>query len=71
MTSPIGSFVVDIRTGRVGRLMGEVGPRLLLRPVGGGREWECEPPQVRPATAAERISATTAYVNARSRGELP
>ncbi|UYQ62036.1 hypothetical protein [Streptomyces peucetius] len=68
---PIGSYVVDTRTGRVGRLMGEAGPFLSLRPVGGGREWECAPDSVRPATAAERISATTAYVNARSRGELP
>ncbi|MEU4497444.1 hypothetical protein AB0F96_29350 [Streptomyces sp. NPDC023998] len=71
MTHPIGSYVVDIRTGRVGRLMGEAGPRLMLRPVGGGREWECVPHEVRPATAVERISATTAYVNARSRGEIP
>ncbi|MFK4222610.1 hypothetical protein [Streptomyces sp. NPDC019890] len=71
MRHPIGSYVVDIRTGRVGRLMGEAGPRLMLRPVGGGREWECVPDGVRPATAVERISATTAYVNARSRGEIP
>ncbi|MFI1399873.1 hypothetical protein [Streptomyces sp. NPDC020681] len=71
MTPPIGSYVVDIRTGKVGRFMGETGARLRLRPVGGGREWECDPDKVRPATAAERISATTAYVNARSRGELP
>ncbi|MGW1495206.1 hypothetical protein [Streptomyces sp. NPDC002402] len=70
MTGPIGTYVVDMRTGRVGRLMGEAGPRLLLRPVGGGREWECEPDAVRLATAVERISATTAYVNARSRGEV-
>jgi hypothetical protein len=70
VTLPVGSYVVDIRTGQVGRLMGEAGARLLLRPVGGGREWECEPDAVRPATAAERISATTAYVNARSRGEV-
>ncbi|MEU0369522.1 hypothetical protein ABZ070_04525 [Streptomyces sp. NPDC006283] len=67
---PIGSYVVDTRTGRVGRLMGEAGPRLSLRPVGGGREWECAPDAVRPATIAEQISATTAYVNARSRGEV-
>ncbi|WP_328400785.1 hypothetical protein OHS70_25250 [Streptomyces sp. NBC_00390] len=68
---PVGSYVVDTRTGRVGRLMGEAGPRLSLRPVGGGLEWECAPDTVRPATDVERISATTAYVNARSRGELP
>ncbi|WP_302851754.1 hypothetical protein [Streptomyces lunaelactis] len=42
----------------------------MLRPVGGGRERECEPDAVLLATAAERISATTAYVNARSRGEV-
>lgn len=68
---PVGTYVVDMSTGRVGRLMGEAGPSLSLRPVGGGREWECAPESVRPATAAERISATTAYVNARSRGEMP
>jgi hypothetical protein len=71
VTPPIGSYVVDIRTGRVGRLVGRSGASLRLRPVGGGRVWECEADQARPATAAERISATTAYVNARSRGELP
>ncbi|GGT17856.1 MULTISPECIES: hypothetical protein [Streptomyces] len=70
MTVPIGTYLVDTRTGRVGRFMGEAGPWLSLRPVGGGREWECSPDHVRPATAAERISATTAYVNARSRGEV-
>jgi hypothetical protein len=71
VTAPIGTYLVDVCTGRVGRLVDEAGPYLLLRPVGGGREWECEPDMVRPATAAERISATTAYVNARSRGEVP
>lgn len=71
MTPPIGSYVVDIRTGRVGRLVGRSASSLRLRPVGGGREWECEPEKVRAATAAERISAVTAYANARSRGEVP
>jgi hypothetical protein len=68
----IGSYVVDIRTGRVGRLVGEAGPQQLrLSPVGGGREWECAADKVRPATTAERLSAATAYANARSRGEVP
>ncbi len=71
MTLPIGSYVVDTHTGRVGRLVGESGSSLSVRPVGGGQAWECEPEQVRPATTAERISATTAYVNARSRNKLP
>ncbi|MCK8676936.1 hypothetical protein [Streptomyces lichenis] len=53
------------------RLMGQVGPYVQLRPLGGGREWDCPPDGVRRATDAERISAATAYVNARSRGEVP
>lgn len=71
MNLPIGSYVVEIRTGRVGRVMGNEGPYLQLRPVGGGREWDAEPEGLRAATAAERLSAATAHVNARSRGEVP
>ncbi|GAA2477169.1 hypothetical protein [Streptomyces gobitricini] len=71
MTLPVGSYVVDVRNGRVGRVMGHVGPYLQLRPIGGGREWDCPPDGTRPATDAERIRAATAYVNARSRGEVP
>ncbi|MEV3991132.1 hypothetical protein AB0J57_19705 [Streptomyces sp. NPDC049837] len=71
MSLPVGSYVVDVRSGRVGRVMGHVGPYLQLRPVGGGREWDCPPDGVRRATDAERISAVTAYANARSRGEVP
>ncbi|WP_267245102.1 hypothetical protein [Streptomyces sp. PR69] len=66
-----GAYVVDVRTGTVGRYVGQAGQALRLRPVGGGREWVCTPEKVRPATAAERISAKTAYENARSRGEVP
>jgi hypothetical protein len=51
--------------------MGHEGPYVQLRPLGGGREWECAPEVVRAATAAERLSAATAYANARSRGEVP
>ncbi|MFC8915698.1 hypothetical protein ACGF5F_10955 [Streptomyces sp. NPDC047821] len=71
MSLPVGSYVVDVRNGRVGRVMGHVGPYLQLRPIGGGREWDCPPEGVRRATDAERISAATSYVNARSRGEVP
>ncbi|GGU08068.1 MULTISPECIES: hypothetical protein [Streptomyces] len=68
---PIGSYVVEIRTGRVGTVMGHEGPYLQLRPLGGGREWDCEPEGVRAATVSERLSAATAHANARSRGEVP
>nr|WP_251060379.1 hypothetical protein [Streptomyces sp. ISL-100] len=54
---------------RIGEVMGAEGPYLHLRPLGGGREWDAEPGRVRPATAAERLSAAVAAANAVSRGE--
>ncbi|NEY31583.1 hypothetical protein GTU99_05100 [Streptomyces sp. PRKS01-65] len=71
MKPPVGSYVVDTRTGRLGIVMGHEGPYVQLRPYGGGREWDAEPSAVRHATQAERISVATAYANARSRGEVP
>ncbi|MER5882330.1 hypothetical protein ABT160_00715 [Streptomyces sp. NPDC001941] len=71
MVLPVGSYVVELRTGRVARVMGHEGPYVQLRPFGGGREWDCPPEGVRIATTAERLSAATAYANARSRGEVP
>ncbi|MFI6932968.1 hypothetical protein [Streptomyces sp. NPDC050287] len=71
MKPPRGSYVVDTRTGRVGIVMGHEGPYVQLRPLGGGREWDAGPDAVRRATPAERLSAATAYANARSRGEVP
>ncbi|MFD1657073.1 hypothetical protein ACFSL4_02195 [Streptomyces caeni] len=71
MRPPIGAYAVDVRTGRVGVVMGHEGPYVQLRPYGGGREWDAEPGAVRIATPTERLSAATAYANARSRGEVP
>lgn len=66
-----GTLMVDVGHGdRVGEFQGAVGPYWSLRPIGGGPEWEAAPERVRPATGAERLSARTAYENARSRGEL-
>ncbi|AJC58461.1 MULTISPECIES: hypothetical protein [Streptomyces] len=65
----VGAYVIDTRDGRVGEVMGREGARLRLRPVGGGREWECAPGATRCATAGERLRAETRYANARSRGE--
>jgi len=67
----IGSYVMDTRTGKVGLVMGHEGPYVQLRSYGGGREWDAAPNALRPATPAERLSAATAYANARSRGEVP
>ncbi|WP_210589474.1 hypothetical protein [Streptomyces sp. GESEQ-35] len=71
MKPPVGSYVVDGGSGRLGIVMGHEGPYVQLRPYGGGKEWDAEPGVVRRATPAERLSAATAYANARSRGEVP
>ncbi|MEU6224035.1 hypothetical protein [Streptomyces sp. NPDC047042] len=45
---------------------------MLLRPLGGGREWEAAPADVRPATPAEQLSAKVRAANdqaARNRAE--
>lgn len=67
----IGAYVMDGHTGKVGVVMGHEGPYVQLRSYGGGREWDAAPDGLRPATPAERLSAATAYANARSRGEVP
>ncbi|WP_394434298.1 hypothetical protein [Streptomyces sp. SGAir0957] len=71
MKPAIGTYAVDMSTGRVGRVMGHEGPYVQLRPFGGGREWDCAPDIVREATTTERLRAATAYANRRSRGEVP
>ncbi|MEU2992715.1 hypothetical protein ACPCAJ_32515 [Streptomyces griseoincarnatus] len=68
---PAGTVVVDERTGRTGVVMDHVGPYLQLRPVGGGREWDALPARVRTASSAERLRASVAAVNARSRALPP
>ncbi|CCK30179.1 hypothetical protein BN159_5800 [Streptomyces davaonensis JCM 4913] len=57
MKPPVGSHVVDTRSGRIGVVMGHEGPYVQLRPYGGGREWDAAPEAVRQATSAERAGA--------------
>ncbi|GAA4560125.1 hypothetical protein GCM10023097_73650 [Streptomyces collinus] len=71
MKPPVGAYVVDTRSGRIGIVMGHEGPYVQLRPYGGGREWDADPGAVRHATPAERLHVATAYADARSRGEVP
>ncbi|MBX9392830.1 hypothetical protein K4749_04315 [Streptomyces sp. TRM72054] len=52
-------------------MMGFEGPYVQLRPVGGGREWDAKPENLKPVTVSEGLSAAVAAANARSRGELP
>lgn len=62
----VGALVVDAALDRVGVLMGEVGGRVQLRPVGGGLEWDAMPDEVRPATAYDELRARVGQANADS-----
>jgi len=61
-----GTLVYDARTNKVGEYRGKAGPYAMLRPVGGGREWEADPGAVRPATPEERLTASVKAANSRS-----
>ncbi len=63
----IGEPAVDRATGRVGIVMGEVGGRVQLRPIGGGIEWEALPAQVVPPGTREELSTRLAVRNRHSR----
>ena len=65
----LGDTVRDAGSGRIGRVMGFVGPFVQLRPVGGGREWDARPERLMPVTRTEALSEGVARSNARSRRE--
>ncbi|WRY98293.1 hypothetical protein OG250_27815 [Streptomyces sp. NBC_00487] len=65
----VGDVVRDAGTGRIGRVMGFVGPYVQLRPVGGGQEWDARQERLKPVTRSEALSEGVARSNARSRGE--
>ncbi|MFF4962213.1 hypothetical protein [Streptomyces sp. NPDC001222] len=62
-----GALLYDPATGKVGAYQDRSGPYALLRPVGGGREWQADPAALRPATARERLSAGVTAANERTR----
>ncbi|MDF4253902.1 MULTISPECIES: hypothetical protein [Streptomyces] len=64
---PAGAFAVDVRTGRVGQVMGREGPYVQLRPPGGGCEWDVPPDAVRPARVSEELRARVTDLNWQSR----
>lgn len=49
-----GAFVMDIRKGRIGQVVGGTASRLQLRRPGGGSEWEVPFANLRLATREER-----------------
>lgn len=62
-----GAIVYDPATRSVGEYQDRSGPYAMLRPVGGGREWQADPAALRPATTGERLSAGVRAANERTR----
>ncbi|MCD9878198.1 hypothetical protein [Streptomyces guryensis] len=65
----VGAYATDGRDGRVGEVMGHAGGRVQLRPVAGGREWECPPEAVGAAPPEEVLRARVRKAN--QEGRLP
>ncbi len=67
------SYAVDTRTGWIGEVMGREGGRVQLRPVGGGREWDCRPEDLAEAPAADVLRERVRSLNRAGRitGRVP
>ncbi|WP_229695269.1 hypothetical protein [Streptomyces lacrimifluminis] len=61
-----GALVYDPVVCKAGEYQDVVGPYAMLRPVGGGREWQADPALIRPATPAECLSAEVKAANERA-----
>ncbi|MGQ4329678.1 hypothetical protein ACN6K4_004582 [Streptomyces hayashii] len=61
-----GTVVYDPASDTVGEYRGQAGPYALLRPLGGGREWETRQEALRAATPGERLGAAVRAANSRS-----
>jgi hypothetical protein len=66
----IGELAKDTTKGRIGIVMGELGGRVQIRPIGGGREWDAMPDMVVQPSAREELSARLAIRNGNSRDGL-
>ncbi|SOD85566.1 hypothetical protein [Streptomyces sp. Ag109_G2-15] len=62
----LGTLLYDPATDRVGEYQDRSGPYAMLRPVGGGREWQADPDALRPATDRERLHAGVRAANDRT-----
>lgn len=63
----ISELAKDRATGRIGVVMGEVGGRVQMRPVRGGREWDAMRDDVEALSAREELSARLTTRNGNSR----
>ncbi|MFG3507875.1 hypothetical protein ACGF5F_20520 [Streptomyces sp. NPDC047821] len=65
MSAP--QYMIDARDGRIGEVMGHVGGYVQLRPLGGGREWDCPPEALTPAPPGEVLRARVRELNRQAR----
>lgn len=63
----VGELAKDSARGRIGVVMGEIGGRVQIRPIRGGREWDAMPDNVVALSAREELSACLAVKNGNSR----
>ncbi|MFC4504830.1 MULTISPECIES: hypothetical protein [Streptomyces] len=66
-----GTLLYDPATDMVGEYRDSSGPYAMLRPVGGGREWQADPAALRPATDRERLRANVRAANKLARTDGP
>lgn len=60
-------YMIDSRDGRIGEVMGHVGGYVQLRPLGGGREWDCPVEALTPAPPGEVLRARVRELNRQAR----
>lgn len=63
----VGSYVLDVRDGRVGQVMEVEQGQVRLRPPGGGLEWGCPTDELGTPGPAELLRARVREVNRRRR----
>ncbi|MDH6700185.1 hypothetical protein ACIQJX_19065 [Streptomyces griseoviridis] len=61
-----GTLLYDPATQKVGEYQDTLGRHAMLRPVGGGIEWEADPATLRPPTQDERLRSGVKAANARA-----
>jgi hypothetical protein len=66
----IGELAKDSARRHIGIVMGEVGGRVQIRPIGGGTEWDAMPGNVVAPSSREELSARLAIKNGNSRDGL-
>ncbi|WP_327429996.1 hypothetical protein [Streptomyces sp. NBC_01236] len=62
----IGELAKDSARGRIGVVMGDIGGRVQIRPIRGGKEWDAIPDNVVALSAREELSARLAVKNGNS-----